>query len=152
MTGLRPSSLSTPRTYAGTDQYPKWEDIHSIRDPDKARGLFFKLVVQCVKARRDKHAEKNQTSHAPVYLLRPCRKTYNLVADLTWLLPMLALERGRFGTRTLQEIETDLKIEVQQDPLVSKQLVCVAFHNRKMCLLPMNERISVRAEQLNRPL
>ncbi len=65
---------------------------------------------------------------------------------------MLALERGRFGTRTLQEIETDLKIEVQQDPLVSKQLVYVAFHDRNMCLLPMNERIPVRTEQLNRPL
>lgn len=65
---------------------------------------------------------------------------------------MLALERGLFGKRALEDIETDLNFESQQDPLVSKQPVFMLFQNNNKSKTPMNDRIPIRPERFNRPL
>ena len=129
-TGARPGSLALIEGYKGQPQYLKWCDIRFMR-METGPGLFLEIKLHWLKGQRDLHNIKATAYKGATFVLYPCRDKANLCADLTWILPQLALDRGLFGESTLEQLETSRMFELHQDPIISQQPVFLAGREGK---------------------
>lgn len=130
VTGARPGSLTLIHGYRGQPQYLKWKDIRFFRIADKP-GLFLEIKLLWLKGQRDPHHARASTFKAATFVVFPCQNRANICADVTWILPKLAIERGLFGNMTLDQLQTSDRFELPQDPTVADQPVFIAGREGK---------------------
>jgi len=127
MTGVRPGSLAVTAGYENSTEVQAllWEDIDFNRSTE-GPGVFLRVRIRWLKGRRDPYAVTGRLQGVE-FLLKPCSAPENLVVDCTWLLTMLALERGLFGGQTYDELMVSPRSRLVQNPTIAKRPVFAAL-------------------------
>ena len=111
ITGAHPSSLALVN-----DKHPIyakrflcWEDVEFMPNLD-GTGLAIRLTLQHMKGFADPH-KANQARFRPRrHLVKSCRFSWRLPADLPWPLLSLAYERGVFVIKSVGKPLHDLSL------------------------------------------
>lgn len=120
MTGARPGSLAV----SGDDfrQALLWQDITFFRDTD-GPGIYVVIHYKWLKGQRDRFAPGAASFAGARFLIKPCREANHLHVDAPTLLLLLALDRGLFGSLTIDELLNHRLAILPQDRRVTKQAV-----------------------------
>ena len=127
MTGVRPGSVVISSAYRNTMQCLLWEDIQFVRDVDRS-GVSVLITFKWVKGSRRPTRDGDTNSKPPQFFISPCRDAINVVADPTWMLLQLAVERGLF-TQSYQDLLESPEFILSQDPVVTKEPVFIRQPN-----------------------
>lgn len=130
VTGARPGSLALNNAYKGLPHFIKWRDVRFFRIEGR-RGIFLQITLCWLKGQRDPHHMHANNFKGATFVVYPCRSKVNLCADLTWILTQLAMDRGLFGERTLEDLETSGDFEIEQDPAIADHPIFLAGREGK---------------------
>lgn len=110
------------QSYEQEQRCLRWRDITFFRCL-KGSGNYLLITFQWLKGQQDgNYAEANLFCSAE-FLILPCRRPENLIADLTWILLYLAIERGSFENRSLEQLVTAPESILKQDWKFTDELV-----------------------------
>jgi hypothetical protein len=95
MTGARPGSLPLSKGHEKTLQCLLWEDIQFIRPSDQS-GIAVLITLKWTKGHRNAVRDGDAALKGSQFFISQCRDAINVVADPTWMLLQLAIDRGLF--------------------------------------------------------
>jgi hypothetical protein len=127
MTGARPGCIVLSTGYQNTMQCLLWEDIQFIRHLDHS-GISVSINFRWVKGRRNAIRDGDASFKGATFFISPCRDAINVIADPTWMLLQIAVERGLF-TQSYDELLNSTEFILTQDPIITKQAVFIRQSN-----------------------
>lgn len=136
--GMRPGSLAVSTGYP-KEQCLRWKDITIYRNL-QGKGLFLLIHCRWMKGGRDPYRRGINCKDGK-FLIMSVKSAVNLVADLTWLVPCLALERGLFPGKTLADLEASTEAILTQHPAVTDLPVFTALSGPNNATLAIDKPI-----------
>lgn len=136
--GMRPGLLAVSTGYP-KEQCLRWKDITIYRNL-QGKGLFLLIHCRWMKGSRDPYRRGINCKDGK-FLIMSVKSAVNLVADLTWLVPCLALERGFSPGKTLADLEASTEAILTQNPAVTELPVFTALSGPNNSTLAIDKPI-----------